>query len=267
MGRIVDISEVLLQLGLSDSATEEERAIAGTATKRAESAIRKYIGYDPVQERRTEFYPQRDYKRSGSQTVWEATDTGAYQRYLSEATTDELILRHIPIRSSPAIDLRIDYDGRSGTQTGAFAVDTRKVEGTDFWPNYDGEDDAGSSVCRDGLIRSIGLWPTEAGSVRIEYTAGYTDAELHGDDALVDAGDIVDAVIEEAVRRTKKGFVLAKQGIAGFVGGVIISENLGDYKYTIDPDSAKRLFGGTNSLLDSTKEMLEGYVHFGLQGL
>ncbi len=266
MGRIVDISEVLLQLGLSDSATEEERAIAGTATKRAESAVRTYIGYDPVQEERTEFYPQRDYSRSRSQFVWEVSDTQAYRRSLSEAATDELILRHIPVRSTPEIDLRIDYDGRAGTRAGSFAIETLKVEGSDFWPNYDGQDDAGNSICRDGLFRSFGLWPTEAGSVRVTYTGGYTDAELHGDDTLVDAGDIVDAVIEEAVKRTKKGFVMAKQGIAGFVAGVIISENLGDYRYTIDPTSARMLFGGTNSLLGSTKEMLEKFVHFGLQG-
>lgn len=265
MGRIADLSEVLLVLGLDSSITEHERAVADWSLNRAEAAVRRCLRYDPVKTSRTEFYPLRDFSRGSREAVWEATSTEAYIRRLSEASTNELLVLHVPVRSSPAIDLRIDYDGRGGTRSGSFATSTKKVEGTDFWPNYDMVDSDGNSVCRDGIIRSEGRWPVNAGSIKIVYTAGYSAEELHGQDSVIDASPILDAVVVEASRRAKSVFLNKKSTRVGWTAGAFSSENLGDYSYSvgITGQALDRLFGGKYDVLPETVDKLADYVHFG----
>src|SRR5690606_32970226 len=99
--------------------------------------------------------------------------------------SSELQLTHLPIREfdengENGIDLRIDYDARSGTRSGSFAVDTKKEEGIDFWPNYDAHDVVGRRICTDGIIRSEGRWPSVSGSIKVIYVAGYTSDEFRG---------------------------------------------------------------------------------------
>ncbi len=265
MGRIVDIAEVLLELGLSSTVTDEERAVTTAAIARGESAVKRYLRYDPTQVARTEFYPRANMGRTSAQGVWEANENQAYFRQVSEASTAELQVQHIPIRSSPAVILYIDYNARSGTQSGAFAAETLKVEGTDFWPNYDGEDSSGNSICRDGIIRSFGLWPVESGSVKLVYTAGYSDEELHGQDAIVDAGSIVDAVIGEAARRAKKVFVNKKSASAGWLAGPLQSESFGAYSYSVDTAALNRLFGSSMDLLPDTQHKLSEFVNMAFE--
>lgn len=260
---IIDVSELLLQLGLSSSATDEERAVSLAAIASAEGAIKRFLRYDPELKSRTEFYPRHDQRIGNVQGIWEATDTEAYLRQESGASTSELQLQHIPIRSVPAIDLRVDYDGKSGARAGSFAATTQKTEGTDFWPNYDTVDSDGNSVCRDGVLKSSGLWPASAGNVRVVYTAGYTPEELHGQDDIIDASPIVEAVIDEAKRRVEKMFVRKKSALSGFVAGPKSSERLGSYSYSIDSSLAAKLYGDTKDLMDATMQRLQDYVHFG----
>lgn len=261
MGSIVDISEVLLELGLSSSSTEEERAVASQAIARVEASVIRYLRYDPVQRTRTEYYPQRVSSYQPRQGVWEADANQAYLRELSEASTSELQLKHIPIRS--VTSLHVDYDGRSGAQAGSFAAESLKVEGTDYWPNYDGVDGSGNKLCKDGILRSIGRWPQTPGTVKIVYVAGYTAAELHGQDLVVNAGQIVEAVVVEACRRVRKMFAMKKRTGAGFVPGVVTSESLGDYSYSIDGSSATRLTTSSADLSVEAVELLSGFVNWG----
>jgi len=264
MGNIVDISEVLLELGLSGSVTEEERAIAQTSLVKSEGAILRHLKYDPVQKVHTNYFPQMDFAQKNRIGVWEADDNQAFIRRLSEAASDELQVQHLPIRETDEdgnnpIDLRIDFDGRSGTRSGTFAIGTKKTEGIDFWPNYDSEDSNGTRICKDGIIRSIGRWPSVAQSVKIVYVAGYTPSELHGQDSLIDASPILDAVLDEAQRRFIKAFSRFKKSKAGFTGP-FKSEKLGDYAYQLDTDILSRLVGGSFDLLPETKEKLVDFI-------
>ena len=264
MGTIADISEILLELGL-ETPTDLQRAVAAQALTRAAAAVRRHLKYDPAQASRTEYYPQGQIRPQGETSIWEASDNEAYLRARAGSAGDELQVQHIPVRSSPAVDLRIDYDGRSGTKTGAFAAETAKVEGTDYWPNYDGQDADGNKLCRDGLIRSHGLWPAETGSIKIVYTAGYSAGELRGQVAAVDATPILSAVIDEAARRAKKAFVSGYTSRVGFVPGLVTSESLGDYSYSIDAALANKLFGSSYDLMGESKEALADFVNFGYQ--
>ena len=268
MSTIVDLSEILLELGLSDAVTDEERAIAQTSLVRASGAVLRYLHYDPVQRVHTEYLPNMDFSSQSRESVWEVNDNTAFIRRLSEAASDELQVQHIPVRerdengNNPII-LNIDYDGRSGTRSGAFDVSTLKIEGTDFHPNYDSEDSGGRKICRDGIIRSQGRWPSVSGSVKVIYVAGYTKNELHGQDAIVDASPIYDSVVDESVRRILRAFSRRKRAGAGFTGP-FMSERLGDYNYKIDTKILNTLVGGSWDLLPENKEKLSEFCHYSL---
>lgn len=257
-GRIADISEVLLHLGLSSSVTEEERAITQEAIRYAEGAVRKHLRYDPVQASRTEFYPSMDFSLQSRAAVWEVTDTEAYLRRLNDSAVDELQLQHLPIRSITSV--HVDYDGRAGAKSGAFP-NPAQTEGTDFWPNYDKLDDDGNKMCHDGVLRSEGRWPNVPGSVKVVYTAGYSDAELHGNKTIVDASPILEAVIDEAVRRVQRIYSKMKKARTGFTGP-FSSESLGDYSYSVDTALLQRMVGGLD-LMPETVEKLSEFVNWG----
>lgn len=258
---IIDLSEVMLELGLSSSITEEERAMITMGIKRAEGAVQRYLKYDPVQRERTEYYPQMDFDYQGRQSVWEVEGGSAYLRRLAEAATSELQVQHIPIRSDVTPRVWVDYDGRSDTQLGAFTDE--KTEGADFWPNYDGLDSDGNQICRDGIIRSIGAWPTTPNSVKITYTAGYSAAEFRGDSSLVNAVPIWEVVLEEAVLRARKALIWKKKAGVGFLAGPVTTERLGDYSYSIDSSSANKLFGGQWDLMGGSIQKLQDYLNVG----
>jgi len=268
MAKIADISDVLLMLGLSSGPTEEQRALAQFSINAAEAAVARYLKYHPALAQRTEFYPNMEKSTSSREGVWETNDQEAFIRQLSEAATSELQVSNIPIRASDElganpIDLRIDYDGRAGTRSGAFAVETKKVEGVDFWPNYNAIDANGYSVCMDGLVRSEGRWPTTAGAVKIVYMAGYTQDEFRGNGGNIDAYPIYEAVVDESVRRVKKILTRAFRYGAGLGVGPLTSENLGDYSYSADTATLQKLVGTDADLLQETQIKLQEFVNWG----
>lgn len=277
MGNIVTSSDpVLYYLGIYGTATASETVVVDAAILRAEAAVKRYLGYDPVQRTRTEYYPQLNLDQNPREGVWEVNSTHAYMRYLSAATTDELQVQHIPIREVVAPVLYIDYDGRFGKRSGAFASDTLKTEGEDYWPRYDVVDDDGYKACRDGILLSTGLWPTTVGSVKLTYTAGYSAAEFTGTATVLDATSIYEAVVMEAARRAKQAFLFARTSGAGggsgsWTAGSIQSERLGDYAYSLGSSTGGSsgggmsdiMFGGVNDLLPESKEKLSDFRNMG----
>jgi hypothetical protein len=242
MKPIADPSEMLILLGLATSQpSDEESALLQLCMTAASGAVRRHLKYDPVYDERTEYYPMMDHGRANFDVVWEATATTAYERRLPEAVGNELQLKHIPIRSITS--LKIDYDGRSGARSGSFGSDTTKTLGEDYWPNYDAIDSDGVKICNDGILRSIGAWPSEPGSVKVVYYAGYKGAELRGQDDVIDASPIWEVCLDEAVRRFHRNYSRRKNTLAGFVGP-LTSERLGDYSYTVDSGLLSRLIGG-----------------------
>ncbi len=255
-GEIADISQALLRMGLASSVTDTERAVVTMALKSAAAAVRRHLQYDPTYGTRIEFYPQNDFRSLGREGIWEVTDTEAYLSIQSEAASNEIQLQNIPIRSITS--LKVDYDGRSGARAGSFGDESLKTEGTDYWPNYDMVDSSGNKVCRDGIIRAIGTWPDVAGSVKIEYVSGYTDAELQGQDTKIDAFPILEAVLDEMARRVIKHYSTSKRRLAGFTGP-LASESLGDYSYSADTSMLATLIGGMRDILPETEHKLADF--------
>lgn len=276
MGSIVTSSTpVLLQLGISDSATANEQSLVASAITWAESAVRRHLRYDPVYRSRVEYYPQMNVDYSPGYAIWEASENEAYLRQLSSAVTDELQLRHLPIRSITS--LYLDYDGRFGKRSGSFATETLKTEGSDYWPRYDGVDDDSNPVCRDGIILSTGRWPTTPGSVKITYVAGYTADEFTGNGIALDAASIYESVVFEAARKAKQSLILSKgsggsgSASTGWSVGTITSERLGDYSYTLGSNGggsssssgAGGLYDGIRDLSAESLDRLADFVNLG----
>ena len=268
MSLIVDPSEIYLELGLSSSVTDEERGLVQAAIQKASGAVIRYLKYDPEQKIQTEYLPHQDFSLRSRDFVWETTDTDAFIRRLATAATNELQVTHIPVRETDEngdnpIVLNIDFDGRSGTRSGAFGADTLKIEGDDFWPNYDSEDSNAIKFCGDGIIRSLGRWPSVSGSVKIVYVGGFTRTELHGQDSVVDASPLFDVVVDETVRRVLKAFNRRKRAGVGFTGP-FLSERLGDYSYRMNTKILETLIGSSWDLTPENRENLNDYVKYDL---
>lgn len=260
-GSIVTITEAYLELGIT-SPTVDEASIVTAAIIKAEGAVKRYLRYDPVQRRRTEYYPMGDLLHANrSAVVWEVNATEAYMRESVGSAGDEIIVKHLPIRNSTLMVIHTDSDGRSGTTENAFQ--DLKNEGTDFWPNYDGFDSDGNKVCRDGIIRHVGAWPRTPGSIRIVYTAGYTTGEFRSGNSHIDASPIWDAALDETLRRAKKVFLNMKQS-HGWAAGPKSSESLGDYRYSVG-STAGKLFGSSSDITAEVKEKLRDFVNWGFE--
>ena len=260
-GRIAEISDILLDLGLSTRSTAEELAIVEAALKKAEGSVRRHLKYGPVLASRTEFYPQAEFAGSYGRGTWEAEGNSAVFRHSSSGATDLLQVRHLPIRSTVAPEVYIDTDGRFGAKSGAFP--TAETLGETFWPQWDGHDSSALGICRDGLIRSIGMWPLTAGSVKVVYTAGYSQSELRGEDATVDASGIWETVVNAAARRAKRIMSTKKSDRIGFVAGALSSEKLGDYSYKLDTSTTAQLYSGNWEFLPEDWERLSEFVNWG----
>lgn len=274
---VTSLDPVMRQLGIA-SPTDDENATVTDAILWAERAVRRYLHYDPVQRTRTEYYPQLNSSRGDRLGIWEANNTTAYLRDAFGGYHDELQLRHLPVRSITA--LHVDYDGRFGARSTSFATETLKASGDDYWARYDGQDDDGELICRDGILLTAGSWPTNPGSVKITYVAGYTAAEFTGTALLVDAVPIYEAIVFEAVRKAKQAFLLSKNSGGsgsgsgtGWTAGTIQSEKLGDYSYTLSSSSGGSssgggagsggLYDGAVDIASESMERLADYVNVG----
>jgi len=268
MAAIIDISEALLKLGLSSTVTDEERAIVNTAIVSATGAIRRYLRYDPTTGTRTEFYPQYDSSVNSRDLAWEISGGRAVMSTSQNASRRELQLRGLPIRSVTSV--YETEDARAGTASGAFGAEDLLTVGDDYWPAYDGVDSSGVSFSRSGILHSLSGWATTPGSIKVVYVSGYSNAELRGQDASLDASPIWEATMDEVVRRVLKDFeVRKKSGQVGWTAGQIQSENLGDYSYTLGGTSGSgsagdRRTGGVYDLLPETTQKLSEFVNFGI---
>lgn len=264
---IVAIADLLIMLGISDTATAAQTAIAQYALTQAHGAVNRHLHYNPILAVQTEFYPRMNANPVDGSGVWESEGDTAYFRNLTDAATTELQVARLPVRqrgdaAGDVISVWIDYDGRNGTQSGAFDDASLKTEGVDFHPNYDTVDSRGYKVCLDGIFRSQGRWPGLAGSVKIEYAAGYTAEEFAGTDGVLDASPIYEAIMDEAVRRVHKAYSRMKKR-TGFGTGALSSESLGDYSYSSDSALLAQLVGSNSDVLAETALKLESFVNFG----
>ena len=271
---IVTEGELRVLLGLTGTITNQERGWLSMAHREAESAVKKFIGYDPEQRTATEYFPRRLGNEVSISNRWDVNESHTVARIdrTSGIYNRTLQLQRLPVRN--IVDIREDLNGRFGKGSSAFPASTSLTEGEDYWTEWD-EDNLSLS----GLVVNNGAWNVTPGSIRVEYTGGYSIDELAGtatsastsapfSNIGIDAGTISLAVKNECLRRFKTYAVQAKNAISGWLSGPVTSEKLGDYSYTIG--SSPPITLTTALVLGLTAESeaaLETYVNWGFQRL
>lgn len=273
MTTIASEAEARASLGLMSTITDEERAMLNLFLPEAEGAVIGHLGYDPVQRSAVEYYPRAD-PSGGIGVVGSAWDVDSNHRRAElygvrgrAPIFPTLQLERLPVRD--VTDLRIDYDGRFGQQTGSFGNASQKTKGTDFWmetdqPNY----------CPTGCLFANSQWPMEPGTVRVTYLAGYSPDELQGratttktEDGIITTARVNASPIKRAVLLTvstaMQKWASLKKSKTGWKPGGLSSEKLGDYSYTVGGTSAQTIAGLKVELPGTAIEILEPFVHWG----
>ena len=154
----------------------------------------------------------------------------------------------------------VDYDGRAGTRPKSFPIAGVRPYSYGYWPQFESFDSKGFKVCSDGIIRALGLWPTTPQTVMTTYVAGYTYDEFHGKGGALDASPIWDVAIEESVRRSRRVMV-ELAGKLGVMAGIMQSETIGEYTYSMSSDAIKRLYSG--ALTPESIQKLARFMNWG----
>lgn len=256
---ILSVADVLLEMNISDT-NQRAVALAEKSLKAAEGDIKRFLQYDPASRTHTEYLPRADANQNGRVSVWEVNSTSAFQRDVSGGSGDTLQLKNLPVRSITS--LNIDYDGRFGQKTGAFAASTLKTEGEDYWLASEEVDSQGNSVSLSGIVYSHGLWSNTAGSIKVVYVAGFTEDEFRGNSGILDASPVWESVLDETIRRMKRTYLLEKKK-TGIGQGPFASESLGDYSYSASGAAQDRILGSSSSLLASTVDKLLPFQNLG----
>lgn len=258
---IASAAEIRAVLGLFSSITDIELAVLQMAHRRAESTVARVLRYNPERATRVgELYPIGCGRDTGGAVRYTSDGVSAIPLRSSRNGSDQIIVKHIPIRS--VISIHVDESARSGTFSGAFADSTLLEEGVGFHPDYDAD-----GICRSGMITRIGSgWPAESGTIKMSYNSGYSAEELNGDYSnagFVDALPIKTAVIATAAKAFIQLMSLQKKARVGFTAAPLSGEKLGDYSYSTN-GSLNAIFSGL--LVDIPAEAyneLSSFIHFG----
>lgn len=258
---IVSIPELQAALGLLDSITAGDLALLNLLQPKAQGVVIDYLGYSPEYARGTEYYPRDE---SMGRSLAAQGDGGRYEVsggravYVNTGRAEYLQLQRLPVRAVHHV--YVDYDARFGQRAGAFDASTEWTAGVDFYLEQEGD-----GFCLSGnLIASTG-WPVTPGSVKVDYTAGYTADEFTGRASSgVNAAGLHDAIMMTTIVAFKQFKAQQKQARVGFVSGPVISERLGDYNYAIEPGSAAAMASMKIAIPDAAIQKLAGYLHYGL---
>lgn len=274
---IASEAEARVVLGLISTITDAERAMLNLLLPAAEGRVIEHLGYDPEQREATEYYPRQE-PSGGSMTGNVGWDVDASHRRAEMYVQGggglypTLQLQRLPIRS--VTNLWIDYSAKHGSAPGAFASASLKVQGQDYWVEFD-QPGYGPTGC----LMSSGAWPREPGTVKVAYRAGYSPAEFNGrataagtdsegnlSTAGVNASPIKRAVLMTLTAGMQKWAALAKSS-TGWKPGGLSSERLGDYSYTVGGNAAETIASLTVELPGTAIDLLEPFRHYGVMRL
>lgn len=276
---IITEAEARVVLGIESSATDTERALLTLLVPVACNRVKQYLEYDPEQAELTEIYPRHNVgggvqipSQSGQWRVNPAHTRAMFED--SNRSRDTLQLERLPVRS--VSEVLVDTTANHGQADGAFSDSTEWEQGSDFWVEWDRTYSGSTTIglCGTGCLISYGSWPTEIGTVRVKYRAGYSPEELAGravsdatNDSVVtmnrvDASGIKRAALLTVTRAFHEAIAFRKHSRVGFVPGSLTSENMGDYSYQVAGGAG--VTDMTVSLPPEAAEELDEYRNYGV---
>lgn len=220
---------------------------------KAESAVRRYVGFTITQDTYTHYLPERNQAQGEVESLDVVNNRVAFE--YSEAT-DKLWLPERPVRSISSL---IEDIGAYGGQGAGDFSGASLTGGTDYYIDY-----TSATVSWNGLVRKIaGTWSSRARTIKVAYTAGLTAAELAGTTAVRGprGGDVQDlkwaCIIAAALAFKESG------SVQGSNSGPVTSERLADYSVTYGK-VVESLFGFGSSLPVKVRELLDPYRRYAL---
>jgi hypothetical protein len=195
---------------------------------RMAGSVKKFLGYDPVFGRRTEYYPELPQNNIESDMLiagYEARSSNRVYPYGSgDYSRTYLYLRHIPVRN--IVSVNENPSAYDNSATPVFGVDTLLADG-DYYVDWK---EAGYSYS-GYLRRQIGTWTTYPRTIEVVYDAGYTDAEMEDK-----APDIKQAVLDATIYNYIRNVARAQ---AVKTGGIAASVSIKDFSVSFDNSQLK----------------------------
>lgn len=214
--QIVSQLEILRYLGKVNP-TDDELEIIGILHPMVERAVRSEIQSGVTQDTYTHYLPG-------------AEGTPPERRISTKYTPPKpniLTLPEFPVRSITSV--HEDSSAYANSGSSPWGSETELTEGTDFYVDYDQ-----SGLSMSGMLITLGSgWCTTPRSIKVVYTAGWSEAEIAGQstDYNLDASDI-----RVATLITFKSYYESTQFSAS---GTIKREKLADYEIEYFEDSSK----------------------------
>jgi len=234
-------ADVLPFLGKGGSATDQELGFLNAILGPIEQAVKDFTGTSIEQATYTHYLPMVD---TGGMfatefgTWWERRGDKAVE--ISAASTgagNRLILPEVPVTAVSAV--YEDSDAYGGQQSGDFPASSELTAGDDYWL-WQWE----SGMCRSGIVvRRGGPWPSRPGTVKVQYTAGWTADQL--------ATGVASPVKLAVLIAVKRAFA------AWGEGANVKSEKIGDYAVTYAVEDA------ASRLPKQSRKLLVPYLHYG----
>ncbi len=220
---IVNFAEVLVAIRKTSSVSDSDLGLANDLHLAAEGAVKDRLGYKVESDTYTYYWPTRE--------------VGLWSNGISRGGRI-LILPHRPVTAISQIDE--DADGYFAQASSAFSSSDTLTEGTDYlWQlDCDSDGDGTYDASMSGKVTRLNKgWTTAPGSVKVQYTAGWTNAN-----------------IPKAIRRAvviTAGNWFTKTSGSGATGRIVTQERLGDYsvQYHVDDDSADLVLPATAEAL------------------
>lgn len=252
MPNIVSNAELLVAVLKTSSITAEHQALITLFHDLVENAVRGILKYDPTYGTHVEYYPVQRRRQQ----------------------TDRLQLRHLPVRR--VTEVIVDTLAYGGQAPGAFTADNGAetlTAGVDYFLQSTVAGIGGSlglhasdGYSKSGILQRVSdYWPCPPCTVKVTYVAGYTDNELRGQGTYHTAGEIKKATLD-TLTASYRELVAAATSIANNRAGNVISENLGDYGYTLD-DASAALSSFSVVVPASAHMLLQNHVNFGVLGM
>lgn len=234
---IVSFGACLTEVGIAGSATDAQLGLAQTCKQRAERRVRRWLRCNVVQ-------PVSAYTHILPKGQWFDLELARSRGSLSPRKGRILRLPEYPVRT--VTSLLEDENAFGGYATNSFPSSSALVSGSDYHIDVN---EAGIGWFGN-IIRISNFWPTQAGSIKITYTAGWTEAELDGEvtNPYLDASDIKHGTLKQFAEEFNE--VVRQQS-----GGEITQERLGDYSVTYATESS----GAKVALSKDVKEMLNPF--------
>ena len=158
-------------------------AFLDTIQPGVESACWSVIGYKLEQATYTEFYPSAGAERPplnfGIDIGWDMIGNVAMPRSRTDLYEGAVTLKNLPVRSVSAV-----YENLAAWTSGV--ANGNWPAASQLPPESYRLDMESAGMCKTGrLYRTVGGWPSTPRSMRVTYTAGYTQGEIDADHGMV----------------------------------------------------------------------------------